>query len=146
MFCIKIYNIIIFSLLGYLIHLILTNTFIFSYWKKNTGWGWSTSPPPSLADVINSLCPTIEWFNWTINELITPANRIQLWLVVNTQIKCWSLNLFKLQLISYKRYLEYTLVQWRLSTSINPLCTQVAEGTFFMKSPVYKHRLFLGFV
>ena len=39
-----------------------------------------------------------------------------------------------LQLISYKRYLECTLVQWRLS--IFPLRQQVAEGTFFMKSPV----------
>ena len=40
-----------------------------------------------------------------------------------------------LQLISYKRYFEWTLVQWRLS--IYPQCTQVAEGTFFMKSPVF---------
>ena len=40
----------------------------------------------------------------------------------------------ELQLISYKRYLERTLVQWILS--IYPLFTQVAESTFFMKSPV----------
>ena len=39
-----------------------------------------------------------------------------------------------IQLISYKRYLECTLIQWILS--IYPQCTQVAEGTFFMKSPV----------
>ena len=39
-----------------------------------------------------------------------------------------------IQLISYKRYLKVTLVQRRLS--IYPQCTQVAEGTFFMKSPV----------
>ena len=37
-----------------------------------------------------------------------------------------------LQQISYKRFLE--CIQWRLS--IYPLCTQVAEGTFFIKSPV----------
>ena len=39
-----------------------------------------------------------------------------------------------IQIISYKRYLKCTLVQWRLS--IYPLCTQVAVGTFFMKSPI----------
>ena len=40
----------------------------------------------------------------------------------------------KLQLISYKRYLEFTLVQWRLS--IYPW--GLAVGTFFMKSLVFK--------
>ena len=48
----------------------------------------------------------------------------------------------KLQLISYKRYLECTLIQWRLS--IYPWCTQVAAGTFFMKSPVGKSILLFG--
>ena len=43
----------------------------------------------------------------------------------------------QLQLISYKRYVECTLVQWRLS--INPWA-QVAVGTFFMKSPVSKKK------
>ena len=42
--------------------------------------------------------------------------------------------LFNVQVISYKRFLECTLIQWRLS--IYPYCTQVADGTFFMKSPV----------
>ena len=46
-------------------------------------------------------------------------------------------NDFFIQLISYKRYLEFTLVQWRLS--IYPQCTQVAEGIFLMKSPVFLH-------
>ena len=39
-----------------------------------------------------------------------------------------------IQLISYKRYFECTHVPWRLS--FYPQCTQIAEGTFFMKSPV----------
>ena len=39
-----------------------------------------------------------------------------------------------IQLILYKRYMECTFIQWRLS--IYHQCTQVAEGTFFMKSPV----------
>ena len=38
-----------------------------------------------------------------------------------------------IQLISYKRYLECTLVQWRLNLSLR---AQVAVGTFLMKSPV----------
>ena len=41
-----------------------------------------------------------------------------------------------IQLISYKRYFESTLVQWRLS--IYPKCTQVVTDTFFMRYPVYK--------
>ena len=41
--------------------------------------------------------------------------------------------LLQLQLISYKRYLECTLVQWRLYLSLS---AQVAKSTFFMKSPV----------
>ena len=41
-----------------------------------------------------------------------------------------------IQLISYKRFLECTHIQWRLS--IYPKCTQVAEGTFFMKLPIPK--------
>ena len=40
----------------------------------------------------------------------------------------------EVQLISYKRYLECTLIQCILS--IYPLYRQVAESTFFMKSPV----------
>ena len=44
-----------------------------------------------------------------------------------------------IQLISYKRFLECTLIQWRLS--IYPQCTQVAEGTFFMKSLVAKDNI-----
>ena len=40
-----------------------------------------------------------------------------------------------LQLISYKRFLECTLIKWRLS--IYPLCTQVPDGTFFMKSQYF---------
>ena len=35
-----------------------------------------------------------------------------------------------IQLVSYKRYLECTLVQWRLS--IQPQCTLVAEVPFFL--------------
>ena len=34
--------------------------------------------------------------------------------------------------------MECTLIQWGIS--IYPYCTQVAEGTFFMKSPVYKYK------
>ena len=41
------------------------------------------------------------------------------------------------QMISYKWYLECTLIQWRLYISI-PISAQVAVGTFFMKSPIYK--------
>ena len=37
-----------------------------------------------------------------------------------------------LQLISYKRYLECTLIQWTLSFGLRE---QVAVGTFFIKSP-----------
>ena len=48
--------------------------------------------------------------------------------------KVWKFPI-EIQLISYIRYLECTLIQWRLS--IYPYCTQVAEGTFFMKSPVF---------
>ena len=36
-----------------------------------------------------------------------------------------------------KKYLECSLIQWRLS--IYPWCTQVAVGTLFMKSPVDKY-------
>ena len=39
------------------------------------------------------------------------------------------------QLISYKMYLECTLVQWRLPIYLS-LRAEVAVGTFFMKSPV----------
>ena len=42
---------------------------------------------------------------------------------------------FILQLISYKRFLGCTLIPWRLSI---PSAHQVAEGTFFMKSPVHE--------
>ena len=45
-------------------------------------------------------------------------------------------NIFNIQLISYKRYLECTLFQWRLSIYPISLSAQVAVGTFFMKSPV----------
>ena len=45
-----------------------------------------------------------------------------------------------IQLISNKRFLECTLIQSRLS--IYPQCTQVAQGTFFMKSPVFKRQLY----
>ena len=40
----------------------------------------------------------------------------------------------KIQLIAYKRFLECTLIQWRLSNY--PLSTQETEGTFIKKSPV----------
>ena len=54
--------------------------------------------------------------------------------IITTTFEC-----IKVQLISYKRYLECTNVQWRLS--IYPKCTQVAESTFLMKSPVVTRRL-----
>ena len=42
-------------------------------------------------------------------------------------------NYVNIQLISYKWFLECTLIQWRLYGYIYPQCTQVAEGTFFNK-------------
>ena len=45
---------------------------------------------------------------------------------------------YEVQLILYKRYLECTLVQWRLSI-FSRGHVQVAVGTFFMKSPVMKY-------
>ena len=42
-------------------------------------------------------------------------------------------NYANIQLISYKWFLECTLIQWRLYGYIYPQCTQVAEGTFFNK-------------
>ena len=53
---------------------------------------------------------------------------------------CTAFNaLQEIQLISYKRYLECTLVQWRLSIYLS-LRAQVAVGTFFMISPVIKSK------
>ena len=43
-------------------------------------------------------------------------------------------NIIRIYFILYKRYLECTLIQWRLSIYLS-LSAQVAEGTFFMKSP-----------
>ena len=45
-----------------------------------------------------------------------------------------------LQLISYKRFLECTLIQWRISIyRIYPKCT-ASRGNLFMKSPLSKLR------
>ena len=79
---------------------------------------------------------------WQQKKILSSSNMIENWFIwfpVVHQFKTiftGFLLIDSLQMNSYKRYFEFTLVQWRLS--IYPLCTQIAEGTFFMKSPVVR--------
>ena len=66
------------------------------------------------------------------------VNNIQFSVITNT----WTCTQI-CQLISYKRFLECTFIQWRLYTYVSIPCAhrQLPEGTPFMKSPVAKNQM-----
>ena len=82
-----------------------------------------------IDEYVNSDCT-----NWKSKICLFTTNMLNLFYFLCFFSTCvfQTILIFQIQLISYKRFLECTLIQWRLS--IYPYCTQVAEATFFMKS------------